>query len=142
MSFDLSDLYQDVILDHYRNPRGAGVLTNATHAAMADNPICGDRVSVTARIDQGIIEEIKHDSLGCALCVASASLMVEMVKGKSVGEFAGNARNFYSFVKGENAEMEGKLLAFAGVSKFPMRVKCATLAWHTLESAISDYDGK
>ena len=140
MSVDLNDLYQEVILDHYRNPRGAGVLEGATHAAVGDNPLCGDRVSITARIDGGIIEQIRHESSGCALCVASASLMVENITGKSIGEFEDSANQFYLLVKGENDKVEGKLLAFAGVSKFQMRVKCATLAWHTVEKAISTND--
>jgi nitrogen fixation NifU-like protein len=136
LSFEISDLYQDVILDHFRNPRGKGRIDHPTHFATAHNPLCGDEVSVTAKINDTIIEELKHESSGCALCVASASMMVESQEGRSIDSFRIGADEFISLLRGESDEIGGKLIAFAGVSKFPMRVKCATLAWHTLERAL------
>src|SRR5687768_5945405 len=136
MSAELNDLYQEVILDHYRNPRGAGEVDKPTHSAFANNPLCGDEILITARVADGVIQEVKHRSIGCAICVASASMMVESVTGQSTECFSADSKNFYAFARGENDSVEGKLAAFAGVSKFPMRVKCATLAWHTLENAL------
>jgi nitrogen fixation NifU-like protein len=137
VSADLSDLYQQVILDHYRNPRGVGKVENATHSAFADNPLCGDLVAISARVTDGVIEEIKHESSGCAICVASTSMMVERALGRQPEEFAELAEKFYTFAKGEGGEFDDKLQAFSNVSKFPMRVKCATLGWHTLERALN-----
>ena len=133
---ELSDLYQEVILDHYRNPRGSGEVENATHSSFLNNPLCGDEIMVTARVQDGIIEDVKHRSVGCAICVASASMMVEATKGKKTTDFVQEAESFYGFARGEHDRIDGKLAAFAGVSQFPMRVKCATLAWHTLEDAL------
>jgi nitrogen fixation NifU-like protein len=137
MSTDLNALYQEVILDHYRNPRGAGEVDKPTHSAFANNPLCGDEILITVRVAGGVIEEVKHRSIGCAICVASASMMAESVVGKTTEGFSAVSKNFYAFARGENNNVEGKLAAFAGVSKFPMRVKCATLAWHTLENALN-----
>ena len=138
MNTELTDLYQQVILDHYRNPRGSGELENATHTAHGHNPLCGDEVFVSAVVVDGKIQELRHRSSGCAICVASASLMAENAQGRSVTEFKNDADDFYKFIKGDVEVAEGKLMAFAGVSKFPMRVKCATLAWHTLENALKE----
>lgn len=136
MSADLADLYQEVILDHYRAPRGAGEVENATHSAFANNPLCGDEVLITVRVEAGILAEVKHRSTGCAICVASASMMVEQSQGMAADDALNHAHDFCSFARGEGDDVGGKLQAFAGVSKFPMRVKCATLAWHTLEHAL------
>lgn len=132
---DLGDLYQEAILDHYRNPRHAGRLENPTHFADGVNPICGDQVHLTARVQDEVLAEIAHDSYGCAICVASTSMMAEAAYGKPIEEFVALAANFYSMVKGTEIDL-GKLSALAGVAQFPMRVKCATLGWHTLETAL------
>ena len=136
MSAELNDLYQEVILDHYRSPRGVGEVEGATHSAAANNPLCGDEIMITARVANGIIEEVRHRSIGCAICVASASMMVESASGKSQDDVLDQSATFCKFARGESEGMDGKLAVFGGVSKFPMRVKCATLAWHTLESAL------
>ena len=138
MSAELNDLYQELILDHYRNPRGAGEVQGATHSAAANNPLCGDEILITARVNDGIIEEVKHRSIGCAICVASASMMAESAKGRRKEELLSQSKEFCAFARGEHSNIDGKLVAFAGVSKFPMRVKCATLAWHTLENALQN----
>ncbi len=133
---DLKDLYQEVILDHFRNPRHAGPIEDATHFADGVNPLCGDEVRLSARVDNDTISELGHESVGCAICVASASMMAEAAVGKTLDHFTGMAHDFYAMAKGEDRDL-GKLSALAGVSQFPMRVKCATLAWHTLESALA-----
>lgn len=133
---DLKELYQEVILDHYRNPRYAEGIANPTHFANGTNPLCGDEVRLSAIIDNDTIAQLSHDSVGCAICVASASMMAEASVGKTVSDFEILASNFYAMAKGEERDM-GKLSALAGVSQFPMRVKCATLAWHTLAAAIA-----
>ena len=138
MSSELTDLYQQVILDHYRNPRGAGELTNATHTAHGHNPLCGDEVSVYAFVEDGVIKTLRHKSVGCAICVASASIMTEITEGASLDQFNEQAASFYKFIRGESEEVNGKIVAFCGVSKFPIRVKCATLAWHTMETALNE----
>jgi nitrogen fixation NifU-like protein len=136
MSELLSDLYQEVILDHSRKPRNVGEVDRKTHFAFISNPLCGDEISISARVEDGVIKELMHQTSGCAICVASASLMVESVTGKPTEEFQRDADAFCSFARGESKDIDGKLIAFAGVSKFPMRVKCATLAWHALENAL------
>jgi len=133
---DLKELYQEVILDHFRNPRHAGSIENATHSANGVNPLCGDEVHLSALVDNDTITELGHESAGCAICVASASLMAEATVGKTLDHFTDLANGFYAMAKGEDIDL-GKLSALAGVSQFPMRVKCATLAWHTLESALA-----
>ena len=138
MSAELNDLYQELILDHYRNPRGAGEVQGATHSAAANNPLCGDEILITARVKDGVVEEVKHRSIGCAICVASASMMAENATGKKQEEVISQSKGFCAFARGESDIIDGKLIAFAGVSKFPMRVKCATLAWHTLENALQN----
>ena len=133
---DLKDLYQEVILDHYKNPRYATPIENPTHFANGVNPLCGDEVRLSAVVESDVIAQLSHDSVGCAICVASASLMAEATAGKSVDEFKSLSKDFYAMAKGGDIDL-GKLSALAGVSQFPMRVKCATLAWHTLASALS-----
>jgi len=133
---DLNDLYQDVILDHYKHPRHAEPIKNPTHFANGVNPLCGDEVHLSACVENDAIIEISHESIGCAICVASASMMSEATVGKSVNDFSMLAAKFYAMVRGDDIDL-GKLSALAGVSQFPMRVKCATLAWHTLESALA-----
>jgi nitrogen fixation NifU-like protein len=133
---ELKDLYQEVILDHYRKPRYTNPIENPTHFANGINPLCGDEIRLSATVEDGRITHVSHDSVGCAICVASTSLMSEATVGKTVGEFKDLSKDFYAMAKGEQINL-GKLTALAGVSQFPVRVKCATLAWHTLESALA-----
>jgi nitrogen fixation NifU-like protein len=144
MDESLRELYQEVILDHSRHPRHFGALEGATHKAEGYNPLCGDRVTVYLALDEaGKVADIKFQGNGCAISQASASLMTEMVKGRSREEAQALMDGFLHLVKGEDAgalsaEDRETLDVMAGLSEFPMRVKCATLAWHTFKSAVED----
>jgi nitrogen fixation NifU-like protein len=133
------ELYQEIILDHGRRPRNFRPLPDASHSAEGKNPLCGDHVIVRLRYRDGIVEDVAFEGSGCAISTAAASTMTEAVKGKSRAEVDALFHEFHDLVTGKSAtdpEELGKLAAFAGVSEFPMRVKCATLAWHTLQSAL------
>ena len=142
MDDSLRELYQEVILDHSRHPRHFGALAGATHEGQGHNPLCGDRITVYLHVGgDGRIEDISFEGRGCAISQASASLMTEMIKGRSVAEAEELMGGFLHLVKGEGAndlatEDRERLDMMAGVSAFPMRVKCATLAWHTMKSAL------
>jgi nitrogen fixation protein NifU and related proteins len=143
---DLSDLYQEVILDHNRRPRNYGVLPEPARRARGHNPLCGDRLTVSLRVEGEGICEIQFEGSGCAISKASASLMTEAVKGRTVAEALALFERFQALVttpieRAVDHESIGKLAVFAGVREFPMRVKCATLAWHTLKSALAQADG-
>ena len=141
---ELKQLYQEVILDHNRNPRNCYVMECPTKTADGHNPLCGDTVKVYLRVEDGIIQEISFQGEGCAICTASTSLMTESVKGKPVGEVHQLFDGFHHMLTGvaEEQGLElGKLQVFEGVREYPVRVKCATLAWHTLNAAM-DGDGE
>ena len=136
---DLSDLYQEVILDHNKRPRNCYVMDCATRTADGHNPLCGDIVKVYLRIERGVIEEISFQGHGCAICTASTSMMTESVKGKTVEqakELFDVFREMLTGVAQEQGVELGKLQVFEGVREYPVRVKCATLAWHTLNAAM------
>jgi len=135
----LDELYQEVILDHYRKPRNFGMLRGADRKAEGHNPLCGDRISLQVRTKADVIEDIKFDGKGCAISTASASMMTEAVKGKSHAEAEALFDKFHALVTGGGNGVDlGKLAAFGGVSEFPLRVKCASLAWHTLKAALEE----
>jgi nitrogen fixation NifU-like protein len=137
---DLSDLYQEVILDHYRNPRNRGALPGADRNAEGYNPLCGDKLQVHLKLDGDILEEIRFESTGCAISQASASVMASVLQGKSRAEVTALFEAFQRLVTGQedvNLEELGELAALSGVSEFPARVKCATLGWHTLLAALN-----
>lgn len=135
----LRELYQEMILDHGKQPRNVGALQHASHCQAGHNPLCGDKLTVYIVEREGVVEDIKFDGAGCAISVASASLMTESVKGKSVIDIERLFDGFHQLVTTGSAEMElGKLAIFGGVAEFPIRVKCATLAWHTLKAALSN----
>lgn len=139
---DLRELYQEVILDHNRNPRNFRVLENANHAE-GYNPLCGDRVNVYLRVEGERIADIAFQGSGCAISTASASLMTENLKGKTLREARELFRGFHDLVTtGDHAgEVElGKLAVFSGVKEYPIRVKCATLAWHAMQAALEQKD--
>ena len=130
----LEELYQDIILDHYRHPRNRGKVAPADIQAKEYNPLCGDELEVTARLVDGRIAEIKFDGHGCSISQASASIMTQKLAGKTIQEAAGFIEDFLRMMRGEKAfggRELGDLKALEGVLKFPVRVKCATLAWHT-----------
>jgi nitrogen fixation NifU-like protein len=136
---DPRELYQEIILDHGRRPRNFGPLPDASHFAEGKNPLCGDHVIVRLRYEDGVVKDVAFQGSGCAISTAAASTMSEAVKGKTRAEVDALFREFHDLVTGKkvaNVDELGKLAAFAGVSEFPMRVKCATLAWHTLEAAL------
>ncbi len=135
----LRDLYQEVILDHNRRPRNFGALPSSNHQAEGYNPLCGDKVTVFLDMEGGRIQNVSFQGAGCAISTASASLMTEALKGKTAEEARKLFQEFQGLVtKGQDSEDLGKLAVFAGVREFPMRVKCATLAWHTLLAALND----
>jgi nitrogen fixation protein NifU and related proteins len=138
---DLDDLYQEVILDHQRHPRNYLRLANANRTAEGHNPLCGDHVTVYLEVEDGVIRNIGFEGEGCAIAKASASMMTAAVKGRSVSEAAEMFKRFHQMVmRGKDPCFDlaslGKLVAFSGVSAFPVRVKCASLAWHTLTAAL------
>lgn len=137
---DLRELYQQVILDHNRNPRNFKELADATRRVEGFNPLCGDHYTVFLNLDGDVIKEVTFTGSGCAISKASASVMSSTVKGKSTEEANRLFETFHNLVTGDASGVDaanlGRLAAFSGVSEFPARVKCATLAWHTLRSAL------
>ena len=139
---ELMDLYQEVILDHNRQPRNFGPLPDADHTAEGYNPLCGDRLKLYLTMDGDQVAEVRFEGSGCAISKASASLMTETIVGKTVAQVEDLFRGFHELltgdpsVKAKAAEELGKLAVFEGVREYPIRVKCATLAWHTLQAAI------
>jgi nitrogen fixation NifU-like protein len=140
MSTGLTDLYQEVILDHSRHPRNFGPAEEASRSARGNNPLCGDRVTVHLKIDDDdVIEDARFEARGCAISLASASMMTEMIKGKSETEARELFDRFQALVTGETVEDESwleSLSALSGVKDFPTRIKCATLAWHAMAAAL------
>ncbi|MBI4460770.1 MAG: SUF system NifU family Fe-S cluster assembly protein [Acidobacteria bacterium] len=137
---ELQELYQELILDHGKRPRNFGKLEGANHQANGYNPLCGDKITVYAKVENNVVREIRFEGVGCAISTASASLMTEKSKGKTLQEAEELFDLFHRLVTGgeveESADELGKLSVFAGVKEFPVRVKCATLPWHTLRSAL------
>ena len=135
----LEELYQEIILDHYRRPRNKGKLAPADLAAKEYNPLCGDEIEVTARLACGKIADIKFDGHGCSISQASASIMTQKLAGKSIAEAGAVIDSFLKMMRGEvpfGGKEMGDLKALEGVLKFPVRVKCATLAWHTTQKSL------
>jgi nitrogen fixation NifU-like protein len=141
MMEELRELYQEFILDHGKNPRNFRVPEGANRSAEGYNPLCGDRITVNLRLVGDVIEDIGFQGQGCAISTAAASTMTEALMGHTVSEARDLMERYLEVVKGGEGDLEAldKLAVFAGVSEFPMRVKCATLAWHTLTAAM---DGK
>lgn len=139
---ELRDLYQEVIFDHNRNPRNFRVMENADREVEGFNPLCGDRLTLYLQIDNGIIKDASFQGSGCAISTASVSLMTEIVKDKTEQEAEALFQQFHEMTTGKdediNLEAIGKLAVLAGVREYPARVKCATLAWHTLEAALQN----
>jgi nitrogen fixation protein NifU and related proteins len=137
---DLKDLYRDVIVDHNRQPRNFGKLEPADAHADGHNPLCGDRLTMYVNLDGDRIREAKFEGSGCAISVASASLLTEAVKGKTLGEVKSLFDDVHTLLTRHDAEADlpklGKLAALSGVREFPARVKCASLCWHTLNAAL------
>lgn len=145
---ELRELYQEVILDHQQDPRNFGPMENPTHHAEGFNPLCGDRIQLSLQMDGDEIRQVKFSGSGCAISTASASMMTEALTGRTRTEAKALSQRFRDLVTGHSPTTEdaddsepgglGKLRVLAGVQQFPVRVKCATLAWHTLEAALNE----
>jgi nitrogen fixation NifU-like protein len=141
---DLQDLYQELILDHGRRPRNFHSLAGASRSAEGYNPLCGDKVKVYVQMEGDTVKDISFEGAGCAISTASASIMTESLKGKNRAQVEELFQTFHDLVTGQKAQLDapelGKLAVFSGVSEFPIRVKCATLSWHTLRAALNGAD--
>jgi nitrogen fixation NifU-like protein len=143
---DLRDLYQDLILDHSKRPHNFHALADSNHEALGHNPLCGDRLSLQLKVnEQNIIQDVGFQGSGCAISVASASMMTDMLKGRSLDQAKSLFDYMHASCTGENVphitideDDRDRLQALAGVRHYPMRVKCATLAWHTMQAALAD----
>jgi nitrogen fixation NifU-like protein len=137
---DLRELYQEVIFDHNRHPRNFHAMSDASHSADGHNPLCGDQLTVYARVQDGVVQEASFVGHGCAISTASASLMTEAVKGQSIADVEALFKDMHAMLTEAQPEDRdfGKLEVLSGVREFPARVKCATLAWHTLHNAITE----
>ncbi len=141
---DLRDLYQDVIIDHNKNPRNFGRPETCDHEANGNNPLCGDKVTVFVSMAGDVIEDVRFEARGCAISVASASMMTELVKGRKLADARAIFKDFRDVVTrkedvgADDLERLDKLAVLTGVREFPMRVKCATLPWHTMSAALDD----
>jgi nitrogen fixation NifU-like protein len=140
---DLKALYQEIILDHNRHPRNFKKMEDASCSVDGYNPLCGDHYTVYLKMDGDVITEISFQGSGCAISKASASVMSTVLKGRTRAEAEAMFENFHHLVRGENENVKnvedlGKLAAFAGVSEFPARVKCAILPWHTMKNALEE----
>jgi len=141
---DLRDLYQDVIIDHSKSPRNFGRPETCDHEAKGNNPLCGDKVTVYLTMAGDVIEGVRFEARGCAISVASASMMTELIKGRPLAEARAVFEHFRDVVTRktdvgpDDLERLDKLAALIGVREFPMRVKCATLPWHTMSAALDD----
>ena len=138
---DLRELYQEMILDHGKRPRNFGKLAGANRHAEGYNPLCGDRETVHVRLDGDVVRDVSFEGAGCAISTASASMMTESVKGRTRAEAQALFERFHALVTGEErggngGPALGKLEVFSGVREYPVRIKCATLPWHTLKSAL------
>ncbi|MBT3171867.1 MAG: SUF system NifU family Fe-S cluster assembly protein [Rhodospirillaceae bacterium] len=148
----LRELYQEVILDHGKTPRNFGKPEHVTSESNGHNPLCGDTVTIYLEVKEGIVEDVGFEGRGCAISIASASMMTEVLRGKSVKEIGAMFKRFHHLVTDDDADTEGgfagdfggedfeKLTVLSGVKEFPMRVKCATLAWHTMQAALKGDD--
>ncbi|MFH1573142.1 MAG: Fe-S cluster assembly sulfur transfer protein SufU [Acidobacteriota bacterium] len=136
---DLRELYQQVILDHHKRPKNFRRIDEANHTAQGFNPLCGDKISLYLVLDGDVVRDVAFEGSGCAISTASASMMTEALKGKRVEEIEAIFEAFHEMVMGSrepNPDSLGKLAVFTGVREFPLRVKCATLAWHTMMAAL------
>lgn len=134
---NLENLYRQVIMDHYKNPRNKGL--KGYKNVHFKNPSCGDDITIEANIENGVIKEVNHQGVGCSICCSSASVLSELVKGKSTDETLNLVNKYYKMLVGEEIENEEELedaLVYQGVSKFPARIKCASIAWKALEQLI------
>lgn len=143
---ELRELYQEIILDHYKKPRNHHAMADATAHVDGYNPLCGDKISVSLKLEDGVVTDVAFEGSGCAISTASASIMTETLKGRTREEAERLFHQFHDLVTGQgpvpDADELGKLAVFSGVREFPVRVKCATLAWHTFKAALDNKTDK
>jgi nitrogen fixation NifU-like protein len=140
---EMRELYQETILDHHKHPRNFGKLEHSNRSSEGYNPLCGDRITVYLLFEDNVVKDVSFEGSGCAICTASASVMSESIKGKTISDVETLYGKFHDLVTGDPSETPsteglGKIAVFFGVREFPVRVKCATLAWHTLRAALED----
>lgn len=136
---ELDELYQDILLDHFKRPRNYGPLPDSEVLVDELNPTCGDHIRLAARLENGRVAEVRFDGKGCAISLASASMMSELMRGLTPQEARARAADFAAFMRGEkqiDPDTLGDLAALAGVRQFPLRIKCATMSWHAMEKAL------
>ena len=136
---ELDDLYQEIILDHFKNPRNARPLTDDEVVVDEENPTCGDQIKLFAKVEDGKVVDVKYEARGCAISTASASMMSELAMGRSIDEVRELTTSFSAMMRGEKPfEGDGfdDLIALEGVKRYPLRIKCATMCWHALNSAL------
>lgn len=140
----LDNLYRQVIMDHYQHPRNKGELSDEALTVDLRNPSCGDEITLQIMVDDGVVQDVRFKGEGCSISMASASMMSEAIKGKPMDEALKMATSFRTMMKGEDVDLDelGELEALQGVSKFPARIKCATLAWQALERASKESNEK
>ena len=136
---DMDDLYQEIIIDHYKHPRHAEKLADEDVLVDRENPTCGDQIKLFAKVEDGVIADLRYEAIGCAISVASASMMADALKGKPLSEATKVINAFIAVMRGEVDSLDeeaGDLLALEGVKKYPLRIKCATMSWHALADAL------
>jgi len=141
MSSNLDNLYRRVIMDHYKNPRNRGILEDGSHTINMNNPTCGDRIQLTMKVEDGIVKNANYEGEGCSISMSSASMMTQAIKGKKVEEALKLATIFSDMMLGKEYDEDldlGDIEALQGVSKFPARIKCATLAWKAMEKGLKE----
>ncbi|WP_251550007.1 Fe-S cluster assembly sulfur transfer protein SufU [Neobacillus muris] len=144
MSSNLDALYRRVIMDHYKKPRNRGVLEDSSLTINMNNPTCGDRIQLTMKVDEGIVKDARFEGEGCSISMSSASMMTEAIKGKKIEDALKMAAIFSDMMQGKDVDEDldlGDIEALQGVSKFPARIKCATLAWKAMEKGLKE-DGQ
>lgn len=141
MSNGMEELYGELLIEHSRSPQNYGTMASPSASSSGNNPVCGDAVTVFLDVSDGIINDIRFDGQGCAICIASTSMMTDLVKGKSLEEGERLFDLFRRYMLGEDVELKGELevlMPLSGVRNFPIRIKCATLGWHVLHSALEE----
>jgi nitrogen fixation protein NifU and related proteins len=140
-SNNLDALYRQVIMDHYKKPRNRGILEDGSHTINMNNPTCGDRIQLTMKVEDGIVRDVKYEGEGCSISMSSASMMTQAIKGKKIEEALKLAKIFSDMIQGKEYDEDvdlGDIEALQGVSKFPARIKCATLAWKAMEKGLKE----
>ena len=141
MSSNLDALYRRVIMDHYKKPRNRGVLEDGSHTINMNNPTCGDRIQLTFKVEDGVVEDAKFEGEGCSISMSSASMMTQAIIGKKVDDALKLSKIFSDMMQGKEVDEDidlGDIEALQGVSKFPARIKCATLAWKAMEKGLNE----